>query len=254
MRKHITEFISPHLDIPAPETIRVPEHTICAFTGHPITEGVPLKKVIKPATATLADTFKYPSDVVSRSTAHCFADSRGLRGNLFITEHGIQRPMISAQSAAKQGRSTWQAVFQECLTTPPRTGERLQRSGNPCPTKPAIFVVTDESKRRLWTDAVITEGETLRVFLNNSEMARVIAVEKTELLNCIGIVQSCLANGFTKRMIASSLFQDRKTVAKIGWGLAREHERNCARYRNTLAFKLALFIGTTEKKHDPNTP
>ena len=91
MKKQLVQFIAQHIHTGV-ETKNVTADTCCAFTGVSIragTEATPLKSVIKPATANLADTFRYPSDVVCIETAKCFAESRLLRGNLYITEKCI---------------------------------------------------------------------------------------------------------------------------------------------------------------------
>lgn len=84
MKTALVEFIAKHIDTDI-ETKRITADTCCAFTGAPLasgTEAIPLKTVIKPATANLADTFRFNSDVVTVETAKCFAESRLLRGNI----------------------------------------------------------------------------------------------------------------------------------------------------------------------------
>ena len=66
--KNIVNFLSPHV-APVP-TVTVPPETRCAFKGVPLQgSGVLLKSVVKPATADIADTFKYPSDFISPEVA-----------------------------------------------------------------------------------------------------------------------------------------------------------------------------------------
>ena len=117
MKKQLTAFIAEHLN----ETVdaqAVPAGTCCAFSGEPLTKGIKLSEVIKPATSNIADTFKVPSGFVSVPVAQCFQASRKLRGNLFVDAKGIQHPMISAKSAKAKNRPVWRDLIRNYFDAP----------------------------------------------------------------------------------------------------------------------------------------
>lgn len=233
MKKALITFIAQHLDNDLKTKPATQDH-VCAFTGTHIPAGagiVRLKSVIKPATANLADTFRYASDLVLPEVAVCFGESRLLRGNLYITEQGITAPMVSGKSAKKANRPTWTEIFQN------------QLNGNP-----AIFILTDETKRRLWIDACVTETKnTLRVFLNEGNISNRLTLEKNVLLDALEVVLECLHAGFSKQAIKTSLYSHKVGLSTVGLQKTKHLEIACNAYRTTPEFRVATFIGTIEE-------
>ena len=123
---------------------------------------------------------------------------------------------------------SWQATFEAYIDDP----------------HPAVFILTSETKRRLWIDAEITTGDPIRVFVNNAEMScsRLVLIEK--LRNAIALVSECLAHGFSKQAIATSLFSQRKIKNALGFVDVRLLETRCIPFRGTSHFVVALMIGT----------
>ena len=235
MKNTLVHFIAKHLtdEIPV-ESIRE-TGVCCAFSGERLTEGVKLTNVIKPATANLSDTFRYPSDYVSVAFAKCFRASRELRGNLFIDEGGIQAPMISAKSAKAKDRPAWCDLITAYLEKP----------------RPAVLILTDESKRRLWCDAVVSDVDTsaypqIQMFVNNPDMSRNIKLDAMTLHQSLLIVRRCLWDGFSKQAIRTSLFTHRESVLKIGLGETRLMEAACAEHRDSVEFSVATMIGSVD--------
>lgn len=233
MKKELVSFIAQHIEMDPPVdgfTYSKLEN-VCAFTGVPIPLGDPvclLSSVIKPATANLADTFRSASDFVVPEVAACFGESRLLRGNLLITDDGICAPMVSATSAAKAGRPTWCEIFQ-----------------NLPQNEKAVFILTDESKRRLWLDACVTKvSETLSIFLNCDDISNRIRVHQQTLLDALTIVLDCLSHGFSKQAIRTSLYTHRLGLTAAGLAKTQSLEIACEAYRTTLEFRVATFIGT----------
>ena len=230
MRKQLVHFIAQHLD-PVADVVGIhTPNTVCAFSGEPITEGVKLAKVIKPATSNLADTFRYASEFVSVATAKCFAASRELRGNLFITDTGIEKPMISAKSAAKANRRAWRDLITDYLDNP----------------TPAVLILTDESKRRLWIDAAVSEGNPLQMFVNNTEISRTLKLDAEMLITALKRVQDCLQAGFSKQAIRTSLFTHRDGTLKIGLIETRLKENIFVQLRKHTEFSVATMIGSID--------
>lgn len=224
---HIAAHLSPSVSIEATS-----KDTVCAFSGAPLvagTDATRLKAIIKPATADLADTFKYQSEFVSVNVAKCFTENRLLRGNLYISENGIIAPMVSLKSAREKGRPTWCDVFFDMLEPP------------------CILILTDESKRRLWPNArVTTSGTWLQIFLNEGDICYNLYVDKEKTLGAMKTVIACLKHGFTKQAIRTSLYSQSKKIIETGLERTRALEVRCATFRGTPEFRIATFIGTYE--------
>ena len=236
MRKRLVHFIAKHLtddQIPIESIRKI--GVCCAFSGEPITEGVKLDKVIKPATANLLGTFRYPSEYASVAVAKCFKASRELRGNLFIDADGIQAPMISAKSAKAKDRPAWRDLITAYLEQP----------------RPAVLILTDESKRRLWCDAAVSDVDTsaypqIQMFVNNPDMSCTLKLDAINLRQSLTLVQECLRAGFSKQAIRTSLFTHRESLLKIGIKETRLTENACAELRGTREFSVATMIGSVD--------
>lgn len=230
MKTKLVHFIAKQLPAEGVPVVEPPAGTVCAFSGEPLTAAVLLKNVVKSATANLADTFRFPSQYVSVATATCFKASRELRGNLFITESGIQRPMISAKSGKTANRPVWRDLLREYLSK----------------AYPSVCIVTDESKRRLWIDAVVTEGRPLHLYFNSADTSQNQTLDPDRFSECLDHVQTCLTLRFTKRAIANSLFLQTRRVQELGVIETRVHENVCVGLRELPEFRVALMIGTVD--------
>ena len=231
MKKQLVSFIAKHLP-EHPDSKRYATVERCAFTGQEIRFGVPLKSVVKSATGNIADTFRFASDVVSVETAKCFKAQRELRGNLFITETGIQRPMVSAKSALENNRPTWEQVLIEYLSN--RTALRLS----------AVFVFSDESKKRLWVDARVTREYPAHIFFNAYSMKQNLKVSPWMFENILTAVNEAMQAGFTKHAVRSSLFSHSKTMKSYGIAETTKLENKLQTYRDRPEFHIATFIAT----------
>ena len=225
----LIELISPHIEKDV--EVETGLETYCAFSGQSLTEGVKLKSVIKSATANLLDTFKYPSEYVSVGFAKMFGDARGLRGNLFIDADGIQRPLISADSAIKAERPAWGQLLAAYSQT----------------LHPAVIIVTGESKRRLWVDACVSEGDPIRLFVNNERMSKIVKISVEQFKIISEILHVCLNAGFTKQAIAKTLFLNRNVYLKFGFTETHTLENRLTRYRKTTEFDVALMVTSIPK-------
>lgn len=235
MKKQLVHFIVKQLSLHPTPIERC--DTVCAYSGEKIIEGIPLSKVIKPATANLADTFRFTSEHVSQETAACFAASQELRGNLFIDMSGIHVPMVSAKSAAEKGRKTWIEVWTEYLENPAE----------------AVFIVTDESKRRLWIDATVTTDNPIQVFCNFDGKSWTEKLERERLKECIKVVQKCLQLGFSKKAIKTSLFNNREIYLKLGIRETYQLEHKLRSLRGTCESDFAINIGTVYQQQPVQT-
>ena len=235
MKKELVQFIAKHIDESIDDAL-VPSDTFCAFTGEKLTRGVPIKKVIKSATANLADTFRVASDYVSLDTARCFQAQRTLRGNLFIDETGIISPMVSAKSAAKYARPTWVEVLTEFCERP----------------RDCLILLTAESKRRLWIDARLNKENSTgygTAFLNAFGFCGVLHFNCQGLLESLAIIHTCMGHGFSKDAIRKGLFRQHQIITDIGLQEAHRLEQELKDYReDPYTFDIATFSATLSEK------
>ena len=240
MKKELTHFIAKHIDEQV-DAQTLPTATCCAFTGEKITQGVPLKKVIKSATANLADTFKVASDFVSIETARCFKAQRTLRGNLFIDEGTIVAPMVSAKSAIKFNRPTWVEMLTDFCENP----------------RDCLILLTEESKRRLWIDAQLNKNNGTgygTAYLNAYHQAGVLHFHCQLLIEMLDCITTCMQHGFSKDAIRHNLFRQHKIYTELGLMQSRELEQKLKHYRedDPYTFYVAVFIATLPVLADEN--
>ena len=203
---------------------RTLENGRCAFSGERIVEGYPLKAVISTATAEISDTFRYPSEFVSAYFAELFRAQALLRGNLLFLQDALLQPMISATSAATQSRPCWRDLVMGDLPIESTT----------------LAVVTDESKRRLWTHARTSVfGDYWRPFLNASVVkagktykaplvSRSLVVNVFRLRECLKTVEAVQSHGFTKRGIYEGILDETERLRLSGCDVLSNWRTNSA--------------------------
>ena len=165
LKTELVRFIAKHIEIEV-ETHRVTENMICAFTGEQIASGeeaILLTDVLNSMTVNATRTFCDSSDVVLPEVAKLFK-AKQLRGSLYVSEHGIQYPVISSRVAIIYKRPTWCEIFRNL-------------SGK------SIIILTNNRFHQLWPDAQITETDTLlEVLFNNEREICYLSLSKYDLL------------------------------------------------------------------------
>lgn len=223
--KNIVNFLAPHV----PEVQPVPFVSgvrRCGFSGVPLTSGVPIKKVIRPATANIADTFKYPSDYVSGEVASLFKAQTALRGNMFVTAEGIQRPLFSVESARSQARPSWLDVFMNLSKGSDFEG---------------VLVLTDESKRRLWPEAVVSEWrQFVNLFYNVGSTSRVLTLRTAWLTSLLRSCTLLLTLGYSRVAVQESLSKSRD-LYREQFPQSYTVDRGLGQFRNEPEFDVALY-------------
>lgn len=233
--KNIVNFLSPHV-APVP-TVTVPPETRCAFKGVPLQgSGVLLKSVVKPATANIADTFRYPSDFISPEVAACFKAQRELRGNLYITEEAIARPLFSVKSAAETGRPSWLSV----LTT-------LTDTATACDETLYCFILTNEAKRRLWPAAVPTRiGKTFDIYYNVGSVSRVLRLKTRVFGKLLKIATFLLTQGFHQAALQKTLMMSAEAYPgpsnSLDMSLVYAVDKLLFRVRQLREFQVACYV------------
>lgn len=227
--KSVVNLLSSHV-APVPR-VTPPSGTYCAFEGVPLDgSGVLLKSVVKPATANIADTFKYPSAYVLPSVGACFKAQRELRGNLYVTEAAITRPFFSVTSAAETGRPSWLSALTAVLSNP-------QEAGTYC------FILTDEAKRRLWPAAVTTQvRETFDIYWNVGSVSRVVRLRSFLFGELLKIVTSLLTAGVTRMAIEKTLLLAKDVDIDMLPNLLAI-DKVLSALRGSMEFQVAVYVG-----------
>jgi hypothetical protein len=186
--------------------------------------------LIKPATSDIPDTFR--GTHICASCASAFGESRLLTGSLLVLDgHGV-RPMVSKESAVKEGRPCWRDLI-VALPIDAQT----------------IAVITSNTKRRLWTRAVLSSvGDYWRPLFVDGDTDRLLTVSITHLRECLTLVEQVYALGFSKQVIGASLWEGLapKTLIEHGSNRIHELEAALARWRGTDEMLIALFTAQKE--------
>jgi len=202
----------------------------CAICGQRTAESVSVKSLIKSATGNIPDTFRGRHACLPCATA--FGESRLLTGSLLILHGEGLRPMVSKESALKEGRPCWRDLI---------FGMVLETS--------TIAVITSNTKRRLWTQAVVsTVGKTWRPLFVDGDTDRLLTVSIMRLRECLDLIEQVYALGFSKQVIAVSLWTGLapKTLLVIGMERITQFESVLSAWRGTDEFILALFVAQKE--------
>lgn len=221
----------------------VPTGTVCAIGGHPITRGCLIADVVTDTTARPHEIFRCGGEYVSVEAAWLYkAAARtggGIAGNLFAVpgQPGI-RPMLSRDSAIKQGRECWSDLIQSLE-----------------PGTPSIAIITGETRRRLWLDArVSVTGEAWQPYLCMGTTDRVLTVSLSAVQFLLPVAEEAYGLGWSKQDILDGLLHAGrvKLVQKVGLSRALELERTFAAWRGR--DELLLVAAVVQKPSNPITP
>lgn len=206
-----------------PEEDRDPARR-CALCGASISTGVPLRRLIRPTTADIADTFRHGRKHVCGDCAACFAEPRLLTGSIFATPDRGLKPTVSSQP----DRPRWCDLL------------RAVEFGTE-----NVSVITSNTKRRLWPRAVVSVfGPAWQPLFVDGDTDRLLLVDCTALLDCLDLVTVAYSAGFSKSAIATTLlhsFSTGQSPAQV-----MELESHLRRWRGTDEFLLALFVAQKE--------
>lgn len=222
----------------------VPPGTVCAIGGRPITRGCLIADVVTDTTARPHEIFRCGGDYVSVEATWLYkAAARtggGIAGNLFAAEGqpGV-RPMLSRDSADKQGRKAWPDLIMELEAGIPN-----------------VAIITTESKRRLWLDArASVTGDSWQPYLCWGNADRTLTVSLRWVQELLPIAEEAYTLGWSKQDLLDGLLHAGrvKLVQKVGMGRALELERAFAAWRGS--DELLLAAAVVQKSRTPiNTP
>lgn len=213
----------------------------CCLSGESISSGFPIQKILSSSMGDVADIVKINSGWIGCEAAACMKASKTLRGNLCaLPSQGIF-PFV-AETSATEDRPTWSALLR----------------GVPEGT-PSLMVFTDESKRRLWPFAKISEyGEQWRPYLNTgasipANISRECRLSRSLFLRCLNFVEETYSHGFSKYAIMEGLLDisSSKAIKAHGISYAMQQEEQLKQWRGWDELLLAVFVA---QKHDIPTP
>ena len=208
-------YTLPHLDA---------VHTDCSICRQHTSRSVLAKSLIKSSTGDIADTFR-SGERVCGDCAALFADSR-LTGSIITLDGNLWRPMVALASATEE-RPAWRDLLRRIT-----------------PGAETVAIVTSNTKRRLWPRAVLsTYGDHWRPLFVDGSIDRLLTINATRLLDTLELVEEVYAQGFSKPIIANSLYGGK---SNLDFATLRSYETRLAVLRPTDEFILSLFIAQKE--------
>lgn len=225
----------------------LPPGEVCAMTGDPIDEGIPANALLTEASSAAHEIFPVTNArYVSVDVARCYKDFKGgLTGNLLAIERSGAvlgaRPMLSPVSAAEKKRPTWQSVLYG--TDPYCTIQDGDR---------ALAIITEEAKRRLWLQAVIsTVGRQWRPFVYWQNTVRLLNVNVDDLRRVLALVEHAVYIGYSREAILTnlSLGTRMEIIRRYGWSHVRNLENAFNPWLRTDELLLAAFVVRPLKKN-----
>ncbi|MDE1904930.1 MAG: hypothetical protein KGH75_00585 [Rhodospirillales bacterium] len=230
-----TAFTFPPLPTPP---VLLSGETYDAMTGTPITAGYPLATILSVTTADIASTFPHHSGYVSDATARVFGNSKFTGNILAYQRDGAwigMRPLVSRENDLSVDRGLWCDILPNLPI------------GTPC-----VAIFSDDSKRRLWPNAVVsTIGPHWRVYLHASEFgSALITIDHAALLECLVLVTRWYDTALTKDAMRRGILRLASSawVNGAGWAMARRAESEIAPWRDTPELAIALYVA----QHAPN--
>lgn len=198
----------------------------CAITGEHVTQGYPIKQIVRKAMGDVADIIGI-GEWLSVEAAQCLKASKILRGNLLgLPDKGIH-PFISQESATAE-RPCWRELLMS-LSLGIQT----------------VAIFSDESKRRLWPFARLSFfGENWQPLLNANGICRNLMINVSILREYLTSVEEIYTIGFSKQSIKQSLLDsvNSKWIHAIGIRQTILYENTLSAWRGSDEFLLAVFV------------
>jgi hypothetical protein len=226
------ERIVKAFNLPIPEGA-VSCNSTCSITGEQIKNGFPIEKIISKDTSDIFHIFKVHSGFISVYAAAVFRAQTVIRGNIMVWNGTGIRPFVSVESATKE-RPCWSDLFKKM-----ENGDEI------------YAIVTDESKRRLWPNAMFCNiSENTKIYFNGSPYkgaaleSRLLCLNYKKFLECLDSVEKAYEAGFSKASIFHNLLstQNRKFIQATGIRYAKDVEKQLMKWRCTDEFVLSVFV------------
>lgn len=160
---------------------------------------------------------------------------------LLIHDGPAYLPLISAVSAAEQGRPAWSLLVRQVWAEYP---------GNRC-----LVILTTDNKKRLWIRSRVGQlGNHTPVLMYDAETAvnAVLFIDWPAMLVCLDLVEAIYTLGFPKAAIRESLYTTWNVLLTIGMTRARELDRQLAYWRGKPEFAVSTMIAQKPIEEKPN--
>jgi hypothetical protein len=146
-------------------------------------------------------------------------------------------PMIARESAESQGRPCWSDLVREIWP---------HRAGKHC-----VIILSTDTKKRLWPRARATVlGHNTTVYVHDTKLniSANITVNWPEMLHDLDIVEQIYSAGFSKEVIAHTLYSQYNLCRQIGMSRAQAWERELEQIRSREWFPFVLIIAQKSRQ------
>lgn len=237
---NIAEFLTYAIGLP--ELERSPQKiggsATCAITGIKISEGYSVGDIISKSTGEYLDLLEgYSSEWLSEAAARAFKGSWNMGSRLIFADGTHYHPLVSRKEAQKQGRACWSDLVREIW--PARSGQMM------------VMILTTDFKKRIWPRGRVgILGDSTSVLVHDMQQGIFDVLQVNwwpKLLKILDVFEEVYTYGFVKPVIAECLYQDHKTMERIGVRTTTDCEKYLARVRNTNEFKIAMIIAQKQE-------
>lgn len=228
---------------------------VCATTGEPISEGVPISEINNDSFSNHADFFQY-SDHVSVWCAWWYSGVKETHRNIILMGNKVYFPMISLnpkdeppeEKPDKKARNSFYSLPPlKPSDRPSWLGVFRNLSKMPLET-PCGGVLTVDPKVRLWprTQLATVGNFGLYVHFPDYNLSEFVSFDLFKCLEICDFIISLLEQGYIKKTIANSLLGDAKKVKKDLISVLKL-EKQLKELRSTKEFLPALLISGIKK-------
>jgi hypothetical protein len=221
--------------------IALPDDSMCALTGIPISFGYPASKIVPNAAGEFLDLL--PGGVggyLSENTARAFKGTWNLGSRVVFEDGTHYHPLIARDPRGE--RPCWSDLVWELW--PAHQNEGM------------LMILVTDVKKRVWHRARIgVLGETTPVFIydvTGSGLAGVQAINWPVLLEVLTVVENVYTMGFSKRGIRDSLLREWSRAQALGIHQAMRLENRLRPLRATPEFAMAVIIAQKKESENEN--
>lgn len=173
----VADFLVQGMGLEALATLPQVCDAVCAMTGARLTAGYPTRDALSTATGEFLDLLPCgDTGWVSENVARAL---KGMwnAGSVAVFEDGAYyHPLLSGESAAKQGRPCWSGLVREMW--PARQGQR------------GVLMLADDYKKRVWPRAEVgTMGAHTAIYVHAGDVSRVVYVDWGRLVTMLEEVE-----------------------------------------------------------------
>lgn len=204
---------------------------ICAICARDSDNQLPLSAILEKTSANLTAQLDLTKDTVCPHCVGVWREPKKWHRGILATSEKILFPVIAKESATAN-RPTWSAAIRELDTTLPR-----------------VAILTTDAKKRVWTFARVSQGETLSIYLYDPSrcLSGNVSARMCILRDTLNRIEEIYLLGFTKNHIQQSLLSYQKLAQQIGIRETIEMERELIPLRSLPEFLPALIVAQKQE-------